>query len=362
MGVFHFARRADNAPKSRASGNCWGLTFAAVFTGVKDGIERANKIMMPLLFVMIIGLIARVGFLPGVADGLNFLFEPDFGKIMDAKVWSAAYGQIFFTLSIGFAIMIAYSSYLPEKSDINNNAFITVLLNCGFSILAGILIFSILGYMAHEQGVPLNEVVTAGVGLAFVTIPSAINLFPAPHILGPLFFFALVVAGLSSMISIIEAVTAGVMDKTGWTRKKAASIVCGGLLLVSMAFATNGGLLLLDVVDYFINNFALLGSCLVELVLLGWVLKSLPELRQHTNQTSDFPVGIWFDFCLRFISPVVLAVIVGNNIANTLTDGYGSYAQHELMLFGWGLLGLMLVVAIIINIANLFSTDGIKEA
>ncbi len=365
-----YLKLGDNAP-SRLGGIqfhivipiliAWGLTFAAVFTGVKSGIERANKIMMPLLFVMIIGLIARVGFLPGVADGLNFLFEPDFGKIMDAKVWSAAYGQIFFTLSIGFAIMIAYSSYLPEKSDINNNAFITVLLNCGFSMLAGILIFSILGYMAHDQGVPLNEVVTAGVGLAFVTIPSAINLFPAPHILGPLFFFALVVAGLSSMISIIEAVTAGVMDKTGWTRKKAASIVCAGSLLVSMAFATNGGLLLLDVVDYFINNFALLGSCLVELVVVGWVLKSLPELRQHTNQTSDFPVGIWFDFCLRFISPVVLAVIVGNNIANTLTDGYGSYAQHELMLFGWGLLGVMLVVAIIINITNLFSTNGMKE-
>lgn len=113
----------------------WAITFAAIFTGVKGGIERASKIMMPLLFLMVLGFISRVVFLPGAMDGLNYLFQPDFSKILDAKVWSAAYGQIFFTLSVGFAIMIAYSSYLPKKSDINNNAFMTVLINCGFSIM-----------------------------------------------------------------------------------------------------------------------------------------------------------------------------------------------------------------------------------
>ncbi|GAL07166.1 sodium-dependent transporter [Photobacterium aphoticum] len=93
----------------------WAITFAAIFTGVKGGIERASKIMMPLLFLMVLGFISRVVFLPGAMDGLNYLFQPDFSKILDAKVWSAAYGQIFFTLSVGFAIMIAYSSYLPKN-------------------------------------------------------------------------------------------------------------------------------------------------------------------------------------------------------------------------------------------------------
>jgi len=142
----------------------WGITFAAIFTGIKGGIERASKIMMPLLFLMVIGLITRVVFLPGALDGVNYLFEPDFSKITDPTVWSAAYGQIFFTLSVGFAIMIAYSSYLPEKSDINNNAFMTVLINCGFSITSCVLIFAVLGYMAQDQAKPITEVVTAGVG------------------------------------------------------------------------------------------------------------------------------------------------------------------------------------------------------
>ncbi|WP_120510724.1 sodium-dependent transporter [Photobacterium salinisoli] len=329
----------------------WGITFAAIFTGVKGGIERANKIMMPLLFLMVLALIARVIFLDGALDGLNYLFQPDFSKILDAKVWSAAYGQIFFTLSVGFAIMIAYSSYLPEKSDINNNAFMTVLINCGFSMVAGILIFSVLGYMAQEQAKPLTEVVSAGVGLAFVTIPAAINLLPAPYILGPVFFLALVVAGLSSHISIIEAVTSAVIDKLKWSRKKAASVVCGVGFVVSMAFATNGGLLLLDLVDYFINNVALLASCLIELLVIGWLLK-VSDIRSYVNSISEFTIGKWFEICIRFISPIMLAIILGTNLTNTFNDGYGGYEMSDLLILGWGLVAAMFVVAVIINVAS----------
>ena len=329
----------------------WGITFAAIFTGVKGGIERASKIMMPLLFLMVLALITRMVFLPGALDGLNYLFQPDFSKIMDAKVWSAAYGQIFFTLSVGFAIMIAYSSYLPEKSDINNNAFMTVLINCGFSIMAGVLIFGVLGYMAHEQAKPLTDVVSAGVGLAFVTIPAAINLLPAPYILGPVFFLALVVAGLSSHISIIEAVTSALIDKLNWTRKKAASIVCGVGFILSLAFATNGGLLLLDLVDYFINNVALLTSCFIELLVIGWLLK-MADIRNYVNSISEFSIGKWFEICIRFLSPAFLAVILGTNLINTFKDGYGGYAMSELLLLGWGLVAAMFVVAVIINLSS----------
>jgi len=350
----------DNAPSKLGSIQwhiaipmviAWGITFCAIFTGVKGGIERASKVLMPLLFLMVIALIIRMIMLPGALDGLNYLFEPDFSKITDPKVWSAAYGQIFFTLSVGFAIMLAYSSYLPEKSDVTNNAFMTVLINCGFSIVAGIMIFAILGNMAHEQAKPLTEVVSSGVGLAFVTIPSAINLLPAPYILGPVFFFALVVAGLSSHISIIEAVTSAFIDKLNLSRKVAASLVCSIGLIVSLSFATNGGLLLLDLVDYFINNIALLASCLVELVIMAWIVK-LTDIHQYVNKISEITIGNWFILCLRFISPIFLVVIVGTNIYTTLTEGYGGYSADDLILLGWGLIAAMLIVAITINKAS----------
>ncbi|QFU23994.1 sodium-dependent transporter [Shewanella eurypsychrophilus] len=327
----------------------WSITSLAIFTGVKGGIERASKIMMPLLFIMVLALIGRIIFLPGALEGLNYLFEPDFSKIFDAKVWSAAYGQIFFSLSVGFAIMLAYSSYLPDKSDINNNAFMTVLINCGFSILSGILIFGVLGYMAMEQGKALTDVVSSGVGLAFVTIPAAINLLPAPYILGPLFFLALVVAGLSSHISIIEAVTSAVMDKLHLSRKRAASLVCGIGFIVSMAFATSGGLLLLDLVDYFINNVALLASCFVELLILAWLFK-IADIRDYANRISEFTVGHWFDLCLRFISPTMLAIILVKNLVNTISEGYGGYPMRDQLILGWGLIACMLVLSLFINL------------
>lgn len=326
----------------------WAITYAAIVGGVKAGIERASKIMMPILFIMVILLIGRMIFLPGALDGVNYMFEPDFSKIWDVKVWAAAYGQIFFTLSIGFAIMLAYSSYLPEKSDITNNAFMTVLINCGFSILAGIMIFSVLGYMAQEQGKPITEVVTAGVGLAFVTLPAAINLLPAPYILGPLFFFALVVAGLSSHISIMEAVTSAIIDKLNWSRKKAANIVIGTGVVVSMAFATNGGLLLLDLVDHFANNIGIMFGGLVEIVLMAWLLKKVPSVREYVNSTSDFSIGQWFDVCLRFITPVMLAVILATKIQALFTDGYGGYD----LTLGWAVMGALLVFGLILNAAS----------
>lgn len=322
----------------------WAVTYAAIVGGVKSGIERASKVMMPVLFVMVLLLIGRMLFLPGALDGVNYMFQPDFSKIWDVKVWAAAYGQIFFTLSIGFAIMLAYSSYLPEKSDITNNAFMTVLLNCGFSILAGIMIFSVLGYMAQEQGKPLTEVVSAGVGLAFVTLPAAINLLPLPYVFGPLLFLALIVAGLSSHISILEAVTSAVIDKMGWSRKKAANIVIGVSFIVSMAFATNGGLLLLDLVDHFANNIGIMSSCLVELVLMTWLVK-VSDARKYVNSVSDFAVGVWFDICLRFISPVILAIIVVTKVKTLMTEGYGGYD----LTLGWALIGVLFIIGVAVN-------------
>ncbi|MGX9417346.1 sodium-dependent transporter [Vibrio sp. RC27] len=325
----------------------WAITYAAIARGVKAGIELASKILMPVLFLMVLFLIARMIMLPGALDGVNYMFKPDFSKIWDVKVWAAAYGQIFFTLSIGFSIMLAYSSYLPEKSDITNNAFMTVLINCGFSILAGIMIFSVLGYMAMEQAKPITEVVSAGVGLAFVTLPAAINLLPAPYILGPLLFLALVVAGLSSQISILEAVTSAVMDKMEWSRTKAANIVLGTGFVISMAFATNGGLLLLDLVDHFANNVGIMAGCFIEIVMMTWLFK-ISNVREYVNKISDFSIGVWFDLCLRFITPAILAIILVTKLNHILTEGYGGYD----LTLGWVLMAGILVFSIAINVMS----------
>src|SRR5699024_9272100 len=167
----------------------WLLVLGILFRGVKKGIEIANRIFIPTLLVIFLIIVIRAVTLPGAIAGLESFFAPDFSKILSPNVWVAAYGQIFFSLSIAFAIMITYSSYLPKKSDITNNAFITGFGNSSFELLAGIGVFSVLGFMATQSGVAIDDVVAGGVGLAFVVFPKIINEFPAfSELFGFLFF------------------------------------------------------------------------------------------------------------------------------------------------------------------------------
>ena len=137
----------------------WAIVFLILFGGVKKGIEFANRIFIPLLTVVFIAIVIRAVTLPGAMIGLQSFFQPDLSKLTNATVWVAAYGHIFFSLSIAFAIMITYSSYLPKKSDVTNNAFITGFANSSFELLAGIGVFAALGFMALQSGLPIDEVV-----------------------------------------------------------------------------------------------------------------------------------------------------------------------------------------------------------
>jgi NSS family neurotransmitter:Na+ symporter len=320
----------------------WLIDWIVLFSGVKRGIQLVNEIFMPILFILLLIMLGRAVTLEGASEGLQWLFRPDFTAIWDYKVWTAAYGQVFFTLSICFAIMITYSSYLPAKSDINNNGMMTALINCGFSMLAGIMIFGILGYMAHQQGGSIQDVAGAGVGLAFVTIPKAINLLPASGLFGFLFFISLVFAGLSSMISITEACCSALMDKFGWNRKPTATLFCMTGFIFSMIFMTNGGLLVLDIVDHFINNFGIVFAGLVEVIFLSWFFR-LETIREHVNSLSDFRIGSWWTFCLKFITPVVLGYMAIANLVGDLGEAYGGYTVSALVIFGW-----IMVVGIVV--------------
>ena len=329
----------------------WIISFFALYAGVKRGIERANKIFMPLLIVLLLIILIRGITLPGAGDGLEMLFKPDFSKILDGAVWVDAYGQVFFTLSIAFAIMITYSSYLPEKSDIVNNGFMTALLNSGFSILAGIAIFSILGYLMNQAGGELPENLS-GVFLAFATIPAAINELPTMSVLvGVLFFLALTFAGLSSFISINEVVVRSLSDKLNAARKKVViwyTIIAG---LISIIFATNAGLLILDIVDHFINNFGIAISGLVEVIVIGYFFR-LNDLRDHANSVSDFRIGAWWNFMLKVLTPIILGISVIINFVTDIGTPYGGYGIIHLVLLGWLVAALALIIGILISRAK----------
>lgn len=331
----------------------WVVVLGVLFKGVKKGIEKANKIFIPALIVIFFIIVLRAVTLDGADVGLDTFFKPDWGALTNGSVWVAAYGQIFFSLSIAFAIMITYSSYLPKKSDITNNAFITGFSNSAFELLAGIGVFSALGFMAVSQGVEVKEVVSGGVGLAFVVFPSIINEFPALNgLFGFLFFASLVLAGFSSLISITETYVAALSDKFNISRKKAVVYGGGTAAIISLLFATQGGLFLLDTVDHFVMNFGVAASGLVEAILVVWVLRKLTEMKRHANGVSDIRLGFLWTLCLGVITPLVLGYQMFLNLRNDIINNYEGYPTSFLISYGWVVAGAIIVLGIIFSLGK----------
>ncbi|MDI9610939.1 MAG: sodium-dependent transporter [Archaeoglobales archaeon] len=303
----------------------WLINWFVVFRGVKKGIEKANLIMMPLLWILAIILVIRAITLPGALDGLEWYLRPDFSKIGDYKIWIAAFGQIFFSLSLAMGIMIAYGSYLPEKSDIANNSFIVGLADSAFSFLIGFAVFGTLGYMAFATQTSVQEVVAGGVGLAFIVFPQALNLIPGlPQLVAAIFFLTLIVAGLSSSISLVESITSSLMDKFKLSRTKAVNTVFVLGFLGSLVFTTTAGIYWLDIIDHFINYYGLVLVALLEVVAVAWFFK-LSSLKEHINAISDIKIGRWWDWALKYATVFVLAVLLILDIWGNLQKPYEGY-------------------------------------
>ncbi len=320
----------------------WFANWAIVYRGVAGGIEAANRIFMPLLFLLTLVMVGWALTLDGAREGLAAYLKPDFSKISKPKVWIDAYSQIFFTLSLGFGIMIAYASYLPRKADIVRNSFLTAFINSGYSLVAGTAVFAVLGFMAKSEGKAVADVVSQSIGLAFVAYPKALSIMPAGNLFGAIFFLCLVVAGISSSVSIIEAFTAAMIDKFGLPRKPFITVVAIIGFCGSVIFTTEAGLYWLDIVDHFLTHYGLVVVGIAECVLVGWFFR-LDVLRRHLNRISSLQLGPWWNFCIRYFVPLVLGVILAGDLYNEVTKAYGDYSWTALILIGrdWVLLTLI---------------------
>jgi neurotransmitter:Na+ symporter, NSS family len=324
----------------------WLINWGIVFRGVRRGIEYMNKIFMPLLFFLTAVLVLWSISLDGSMNGLRAYLEPDFSKLFDPTVWIDAYSQIFFTLSLGFGIMIAYASYLPAKANITKNAILTAFMNSGYSLFAGIAVFSVLGFMAASQGKPISEVVSQSIGLAFVAYPKAVSLIPGGNIFGAIFFLCLVVAGLSSSISIIEAFISATVDKFGFSRKPLITLVTILGFLGSIIFTTQAGLLWLDIADHFITHYGLIVVGIAECHLVGWLFDTR-NLRKHVNSISSIKLGYSWDIIIKYFIPSVLGIVLIGDLYAEIRQPYGGYSWTSLILIGWNWIFLTVAAALV---------------
>lgn len=334
----------------------WAFGIFTVARGVSNGVEKANRVFLPLLVVMFLALVGRALLLPGATDGLNALFTPNWEALSDHRVWMAAFGQIFFSLSVGFGIMLTYASYLKRRSNLVGTGTVAAFANSAFEILAGIGVFATLGFMAHAQNVEVSQLEDiAGVGLSFTTFPTVISQMPGGPIFGVLFFASFTMAGLTSFISIIQVVIAAVSEKLGLTTTSA--VLLAGLpsaLLSFVLFGTSSGLYTLDVVDAFINNIGVVFSAIVMCLALGIVLRRLPVIQRHLNLVSESRlIGPWWRVVIMVAVPLLLGVMLVQTVSSYITEGYTpDYSRSFELLFGWGALLMVAIAATVMSVVR----------
>jgi NSS family neurotransmitter:Na+ symporter len=301
----------------------WNIVFPLVFSWVSmyfcifRGVRLVGRIVwltVPLPWLMLLILTVRGLTLEGAMQGLAYYLDPVWSELAKPVTWRYAFGQVFFSLSLAFGVMITYASFLHRKSDLNNNAAIISIADFATSFVAGLAVFATLGGMAfatQQAGnpVPIEKVAGGGPSLAFVAFPYALAQLPYSAWFSFVFFFALITLGIDSAFSITESILASIVDKTGWRRDVVLPVMSLVGLLFGLVYVTRGGLNWLGTIDGFVNGtwgIALLG--LLECVVLGWLWR-IDTLRRHANSRSDWRLGKWWDYLIRIVIPIVLGTL-----------------------------------------------------
>lgn len=289
------------------------INVGVLLAGVQKGIENLSNVLMPLLFVILIVLCCITLSLPSAGEGVAYFLQPDFSKITPTVVVSAL-GQAFFSLSLGMGILITFASYYPADTKLTRTSVIVSVMSLVVAVLMGLIIFPAV------KSFGLDKESLQGATLVFVTLPEVFANLPMPRLWSSMFFLLLLVAALTSTISIAEVSVAMLRDRFNMTRRKAVFIVMGVLVifntLCSLSFGSLSdfrifGLTIFDFLDNFTTNILLPVVSLGVCVYLGWFApKGLLADQLSNNGTIRSRITNVVLFIIRYVSPVLIALIL----------------------------------------------------
>lgn len=299
------------------------VTAIANFGGVKNGIERFSKPMMTVLSITIIMVAVRSLTLPGAAEGTKYLLIPDFSKI-DGKVLITALGQAFMSLSIGIGILLTYGSYVKTKEDIAMTAISTGLIDTLFAIIAGLAIIPAVYAIAYMNGTA--PAVNAGPGLVFITLPGVFASMPGGSIIAILFFLALLLAAVTSAISMLEVIVRYFIEE--WKQSRNGAVITSMILIIvlgcvcslsqgTLAEVKLFGYNIFDFFDVISSDVLITVGNLIMVLFAGWRIRKadfMDELTSHETSGTPRWIFSFVYFMVRWIAPVIIIVIMLSNI------------------------------------------------
>ncbi len=304
-----------------------GITALVVLFGVEKGIEKVSKVMMPALIVLTLFIVIyTLVTMPGAGAGALYYITPDFSKFSIMTV-VAAMGQLFYSMSLAMGIMITFGSYMKKDVSIENSVHQIEIFDTGIAFLAGLMIVPAVFAFSGGDAAALGQ----GPGLMFDTLPKVFANMPGGNVIGAVFFLMVLLAALTSSISLMETVVATVNDKLKIDRKLSCLIVLGACILLGLP-STLGyslwsnvrifGMQILDFFDFTSNNVIMPIVALLTCIFVGYILKP-KVLMEEVEQSGKFRFAKLFSVMIRFIAPICILIILVSSILSAFKiDGF----------------------------------------
>lgn len=298
---------------------CLLLSWISVYFCVWKGVKSSGKVVyFTALFpyVMLSALVVRGLTLPGASTGLLYYITPDFSKLMGSQVWMDAGTQVFYSYAICFGCQIALGSYNKYNRNFMKDCLVICCFNSGTSLIGGVVIFSVLGYMAHESGLGVEDVAQGGPGLAFVVYPTAVSLMPFASFWAFAFFFMLVLVGIDSQFVGVEGFVVAITDllsaKTSMkkgVREWITFATCLVSFLFGLSMVTEGGLYMFTLWDYYsATGLALFWFCFWECIAFAYGYGA-DAIYDHIEDMLGYRIHWWLKICWKYITPCVIMTL-----------------------------------------------------
>ncbi|HEX9728469.1 MAG TPA: sodium-dependent transporter [Gemmatimonadales bacterium] len=293
-------------------------TIFIVVGGIKKGLERTAIVLMPVLFLLLIGLAVWASTLEGGAAGYAYYLKPQLGELFNPQIITSAAGQAFFSLSLGMGALMTYASYLTSKENLGREAAVVALTDFGVAFVAGLFVFPIIFHFDLSATIGLgNPISDNTVGTLFISIPPALgSLGSIGNMITGAFFVMLFFAAITSSISLLEVVVSAVIDSWHWPRTKATLVF--GLLITLLGIPSAFNLNFLDFADKLVGNVMLMIGGLFTALLVGYTVRPQADAELAEGMTNATARNAWMVF-VRYVAPPLLILVLAFSIPDLIT-------------------------------------------
>lgn len=322
--------------------------MAVLGMGIKNGVERMAKYMIPLMVIALIAIAIRGVTLPGGMEGLSFVFKPEWDHFLRGEMWVAALGQALFSTGLGWGVALTFGSYLRKHDDVPlGGGLFTAIGETSIGLLALFAVFPVVFAFGVEPD--------AGASLAFVSLVEVFPQMPGGSIWAIVFFFGFFFAAFTSSFALTEPIVTTLDEELPYTRKQTVLGVVGGIWLLGIPSALSQNIL--NTLDYMFGNFGLPMGALAVIALVAW--KFQPERGRviDLNRNADIHIGPWWNGLMKFVVPLVILFIILYAAVTSLGT-----ENQTIMLAGVGLIGSIIVISLGAGHALDMRTDGERKA